>query len=427
MRYSEKRIAVTGTGIISAIGKNTAEFCEAIRAGKSGIGRIPVEAGDDFPIKIGAWIKEFSFERMLAEHQDLVPEIADKIKRCARRAAFPVQCNVLAAFEAWKSAELLDKRLVAERIGLIVAGSNLGLNAAYKHNLKFQSAPEYISPNYAMNFMDTDHVGVISEIFGIKGEGFTLGDASASGNAGIIKGFQMIKSGVADACLVVGSLTDLSPVEFMGLRNAGAIGGINERENPETACCPFDERHEGFIYGQASACLLLESYESAGKRDVPVLAEIIGGSIMLDGSRMSSPSEAGEANVMRSAMKQAGIRPEQVDYINTHGTSTPLGDHTEIMAIKDVFCEHLPNMWVNSTKGMTGHCLFASGVAEAIATVIQMREDFVHPNRNLLQPIDRECRFVGSIAEQADICIALSNGFGFGGINTCIVIKKEVR
>jgi malonyl-ACP decarboxylase len=155
--------------------------------------------------------------------------------------------------------------------------------------------------------MDTDHIGTISEIFNIAGEGFTVGGASASGNIGIIKGFQMIQLGIVDACIVVGALADLTNMELQGFYNIGAMGGKTFHDKPEKACRPFDRDHEGFIYGQASGCLILESFESAQKRNIPLLAEMLGGSIILDSNRLSDPNENGEIKAMESALKQAGI------------------------------------------------------------------------------------------------------------------------
>jgi malonyl-ACP decarboxylase len=223
--------------------------------------------------------------------------------------------------------------------------------------------------------------------------------------------------------MVVGSLADLSPMEMQGFVNIGGMGGKAFSDEPARACRPFDSAHEGFIYGQGSGCIILESGECARKRKTSILASMPGGAVVLDGNRLSNPNEDGEVRVMEEALRQAGIGYQELDYINAHGTSTPLGDETEIKAIKRVLKERLTQVWVNSTKSMTGHCLYSAGVIEAIASIIQMREGFVHPNLNLEHPIDSECRFSGAVTVPAEIKTAMSNSFGFGGINTSIILK----
>jgi malonyl-ACP decarboxylase len=272
--------------------------------------------------------------------------------------------------------------------------------------------------------MDTDHVGTLSEIFQIQGEGFTTGGSSASGNVAIIKACQAIRWGILDSCVVVGALADLSPMELQGFYNLGAMGGKRFHDQPGKACRPFDKDHEGFIYGQAGGCLVLESWESAQKRGIPILAQIAGGALVLDGNRLPNPNTHGEARAMTSALKQAGVQPGDIDYLNAHGSSSPLGDETEIDAVKKVFKENISHLRINSTKSLTGHCLTAAGVIETIATIIQMKEGFIHPNLNLEHPIDDECKFSRQQSIETSISTAMNNSFGFGGINTSVIIKK---
>jgi malonyl-ACP decarboxylase len=432
-RWSEKmewmrRVVVTGMGVISAIGKNVSEFSYSLKIGHSGIGYRNKTSEPSISANIGADIRNFSFESAI-EQYSLIPgfpiELMERARQCSRRAPFALQCSVSAALEAWEQARLDKAEIDPQRMGIIVAGNNLTQNIQYQLHQKFQKAPEYLAPSYALQYMDTDQVGTLSEILGIHGEGFTVGGASASGNIGIIKACQLIKSGVVDVCVVIGPLTDLSPMELSGFYNLGVMGGKRFDDQPEKACRPFDRDHEGFIYGQASGCLIIESLELAQKRRIPVLAEILAGSLVLDGNRLADPSEDGEVRAMLSAIDQARIDVNSVDYLNTHGTSTPLGDETEIKAIRRIFNENLPRLWINSTKGLTGHCLSAAGVVECIATIIQMQAGFVHPNINLENPIDPECLFGKATSSQADIKIAMSNSFGFGGINTSIILKKE--
>lgn len=421
-------ITVTGMGIISSIGKNIDEFSESLRMGRSGIGYLETKTDPPISISIGAEITGFSFKALLHKHEEngLGRNLIQRVMIAAGRSPLGIQTAVISAVEAWKAAQLHKVPVKPDRVGLIIGGSNLTQNYTSGLYRKFQQDPEYLNPRYPLHYMDTDHVGTISEIFYIQGEGFTVGGASASGNTAIIKGCQLIRWGIADVCLVVGALADLSPMDLQGYYNLGAMGGKRFHDQPAKACRPFDREHEGFIYGQASACLVLESAASARQRGIPLLAEILGGSLILTGNRLADPCEDGEARAMESALNQANITANSIQYLNAHGTSSPLGDETEIKAIKKVFKNNLSRLWINSTKGLTGHCLWSAGVVESIATIIQMNEGFIHPNLNLENPIDSQCRFSGKESQSASISVCMSNSFGFGGINTSIVFKKEV-
>ncbi|MEW9701798.1 beta-ketoacyl synthase N-terminal-like domain-containing protein [Paenibacillus sp. SI8] len=415
-------VVITGTGIISPIGYSTEEFAESLKSGRCGIDFWQSPPGSAAPVKIGAQIRDFSFDQLIKQCA-FPAELANRARLSARRSPFSVQCSVLAVLEAWVQAELHTNPVADERKGIVVSGSNLSQNYAYSLYKKFEEAPEYLSPSYALHFMDTDHVGTISDICSIKGEGFNVGGASASGNIAIIKAMQLIQLGLVDLCIVAGTVADLSPMELMSFSNLGAMGGKSFEGEPDQACRPFDKKHEGFIYGQAAACLVLESRQSAEKRGVKPLAELLSGALVLDGNRLSDPNEDGEVRAMEQALQQAGLSSKDIDYINAHGTSTPAGDMTEIRAIKRLFKERLGDIWMNSTKSLTGHCLYSAGIVEALSAIIQMKEGFVHPNLNLEEPIDQACRFSRGMSVKANLQTSLSNSFGFGGINTSIVLR----
>jgi len=421
-------ITVSGMGVVSSIGKNINEFSESLRIGRSGIGYLKNKTSPPPPISIGAEIPEFPFQTLLHEYKTdgLGEDLIQRAMIGAGRSPLTIQAAVISAIEAWKEAQLHKTAIEPERMGLIVGGSNLSRNYTFGLYRKYHQSPEYLNPRYPLHYLDTDHVGTISEIFSIQGEGFTVGGASASGNSAIIKGCQLIRSGIVDICLVVGAMADLSPMELQGFYNIGALGGKNFRNDPHSACRPFDKDHEGFIYGQAAGCIILESPASVQQRGVNALGCIAGEALVLDGARLSAPNADGEARAMASALARSGLESTEVDYINTHGSSSPLGDKTEIKAIHNVFKENLSHPWLNSTKSLTGHCLFSAGVVEAIAAIIQMNEGFIHPNLNLENPIDNRCRFSGRESQPASIEVCMSNSFGFGGINTSIVLKKEV-
>jgi len=410
-------------GIVSSIGHDVAAFARLLLEGRSGIGHITRETVPPLAVKIGAEIVDFSFSTTLRDMAGLPEALKDAASRLARREPFTIQTSVIAALQAWQQAGLHADNVPPKRIALVIAGHNTTQNYAYGLNAGFQSRPEYLTPRYAVQFMDSHQIGVLSEIFGIQGEGCVAGGASASGNVGIIQGMRLIQAGLADACLVVGVVADLSPMEVQGFHALGAMGAKQFRDAPEKACRPFDTRHEGFIHGQASACVVLEAGDVAAARGATSFAEILGGAINLHATASPQPDAGGEARAMRGALAQSGLAPDDIGYVNTHGTSSPLGDATEVRAIEQVFGTHFQHVWLNATKGLTGHCLNSAGVVELIATVVQMREGFLHPNANLENPI-QAARFVGATAVREHVDVAMSNAFGFGGINTSIVLRR---
>ncbi|MDF2871827.1 MAG: 3-oxoacyl-(acyl-carrier-protein) synthase [Anaerocolumna sp.] len=418
-------VYVTGMGVVNAIADSIPEFEHGLRSGLQGFRYLKDKKVNNVSV-IGADISSFSFDNRMDYYSNstrVSKAFIDRVRKTARRAPLTIKAELSCVLEAYCQADLFNRPIPGDRIAIIVTGSNLTNSVREGYSDKFQNDPEYLTPQYALQFMDTDHIGTLSELFGIGGEGFTVGGASASGNAGIIKAYQLMQLGLADACVVVGALTELTNMELQGFYNIGALGGRKYYSEPNKACRPFDEEHEGFLYGQAAGCLILESGRSAKQRDIKPLAEILGGVINLDGNRSSNPSLDGEIKVMTKTLEAAGIKPEEVDYINAHGSSSPLGDETELEAIKGVYKGNISKIFINSTKGLTGHCLFSAGVVEAIAVILQMNSGFIHPNANLEKPSHCEFLFAGKTEVPASIRLAMSNSFGFGGINTSILIK----
>lgn len=418
-------IGITGMGIVSSIGDDLTSFSNSLKQGKSGISHVDYASEPKLSVNIAAKIQDFSFLEKLKKIKNIPEEKFMKAKRLGQRAPFVIQTSILSALQAWEQAHLFEATPLPEKMGLIVAGQNSTQNYQYNLISEFKEDPEYLSPRYALEFLETNQVGVLSELFGIEGEGLVVGGASATGNVGVIKGRQLIQLGLVDVCLVVGVVTDLSPMDIQGFINIGAMGGKQYQKQPKNACRPFDEKHEGFIYGQASACVVLESEISATNRNVSSLANIKGCAINLDSNSSANPNVDGEAKAMLSALQQAKILVSDVDYINTHGSSSPLGDKTESEAIYNVFEGRTSGLLLNATKGLTGHCLYTAGIVETVATVVQMNEGFLHPNINLEKPIRNDLQFCGSEAIDYRANIAMSNSFGFGGINTSIVLEKN--
>lgn len=407
-----QKVVVTGMGVVSAAGFGTQPLLHALKQGRSLVKRLP-DAPEHGPC-LAASIDEWSLADALSQLEDLPDPLFKLARRVAGRAPKALQLTTAAALEAWLSAELHQDTPDGSRTGLVVAGHNLTKGYSADLYEKFREKPEYLVASYGLNFLDTHHVGTLSELLGIQGEGFTVGGASGSGGVALVDAFRLVHHGYMDRCLVVGAPAILSAMEHWAFFQMGAMGGKTLGNRPSAACRPFDKGREGFVPGEGAAALLLESTRAAEARKAQPLARLASATRKLDGNRMTDPSQEGEMAVMRAALEQAGVAPERVAYINAHGTASTLGDQVEAAAITEVFGQ-MP--WVNSTKSIVGHCLFAAGIVEAVATILQMRHGFLHGNANLDKPMEGAPRLVPAQGVSAAAPTALSNSFGFGGIN----------
>ncbi|WP_054741197.1 beta-ketoacyl synthase N-terminal-like domain-containing protein [Cellulosilyticum ruminicola] len=411
------RVAVTGMGIVSAIGHDTVAFMNSIKEGRCGVKKVNDSIIGEY---LTASIEDFNLQEQAMAYSERNASLIKKFLREAKRCPKAMQYTLKAVLEAWMQAE--GEQVESEKIGCIIAGNNLSNNWQYSEAMSFKERYEYLKPSIFLQWMDTSYIGYVSELFNIRGEGLTVGGTSASGNVGIIKACQLIENGIVDACVVVGACAELSPMDIQGFMQLGGMGGKVLKETPLVASCPFDRRHEGFIYGQSGACLFLESEQHAKAREKNILAYITGGSIVLDGNHLTNPNQQGEERAMRNALEKAHLMPQDIDYINAHGTSTPLGDEVELQAIKELFADYIQDIRVNSTKGFTGHCLYSAGVVEAISTIIQINNNFLHGNLNLVNPIEDLACLCRQEMQHTTIKHAISNSFAFGGINTSIII-----
>ncbi|MFB6888419.1 beta-ketoacyl synthase N-terminal-like domain-containing protein [Kitasatospora sp. NPDC056327] len=414
-------VVVTGAGVLCATAPDVPGFARALREGVSGIGARPVDASHpELRPGLAADLPGFDLPALLAGRSE---ELRRAAIRSTARSPMPVRASVAVALEGWESAGLHRTPVAGERTGLVVAGHNLGGRFADTVRQRYATSPVHLPARYPLQFMDTDHVGTVSQVLGVTGEGYTVGGASASGNVAVINAARLVAAGDVDVCLVLGALTDLSDMERQAFYNLGAMAG-RRRDAPERSSRPFDADHEGFVPGQGAACLVLESAASATRRGVTPWARLAGYAMRLSGNGLADPHLADEVDVMRRALRHAGLTARRIDYVNTHGTGSPLGDDVELTALRTVFGADADGPWINSTKGLIGHCLCAAGVVEAVATLVQLRDGFVHGNANLHRPIGAAGRLVGTEPVTARIDHALSNGFGFGGFNTSLVFGR---
>jgi malonyl-ACP decarboxylase len=403
--FRQSEIVVTGIGITSAIGQGKEVFASNLFQGHHSFG----------VMKRPGRQKETSF--LGAEIQPLIfPDHFSK--KLIRTASFSGQVALTTLNEAWNEADL--DRIDPHRMGLIIGGSNFQQRETLQTFNSFRDRLQYINPNYALSFMDSDVCGICTEQFGIKGMAYTIGGASASGQVAIIQGIQLVQSQQLDVCIVVGALMDLSYMELQAFRNAGAMGSDNFSEHPSLACRPFDKKHDGFIYGECCGVVVIERTDHALKRNANIYGTFTGCSIAMDGNRNPNSSFEGEVRVIKDALKAAHQSPEGIDYVNPHGTASVIGDETELKALAECRLSHA---YINTTKSIIGHGLTAAGVAEVIVTLLQMKEEKLHPSRNLDEPIDDTFNWVKEQAVSHQIKNALNLSFGFGGMNTAICLQ----
>jgi 3-oxoacyl-(acyl-carrier-protein) synthase len=428
-RADAQRVVITGIGAVTAIGETPDALHASLVAGRSGIGRWKRPRDERHYSQIGGDLSDFD----LAVHLDTQGRrySAEVIKRCLRlmRGAPRVTPLVAAAaLQAYHDAAL-PGAMPPERIGHVLAGHNINAGYIVHNGLTFyQEDPDYIEPLFGLLCMDTDVLAATSELLTLKGPSFTVGGACASGNVALMAGMDLLRAGRADAALVTGAPIELEPVALQGWALMDAISIQSFNDAPERASRPFDARREGFVPSEAAAAVILETLSSARARGAVVHGELLGASTVSDASRVTRPDLDGQVRAMQLAMADAQIVPDDVDYVNAHATSTPLGDAVEVAAIKAALGSRAAEIPVNSTKSMIGHCLTASAIVELIATLLQMRHGVVHPtiNQEVRDP-ELDLDFVPNHARKAHLDIALSNAFGFGGINACVAVGRHTE
>ena len=425
-QHGDHRVVVTGMGVVTVVGDTLDGYHAALIAGRSGITRWKRPLDARWYSQIGGDLSDFDLDAHLTRRAAHYPAALVKRCRSLMRATPRVPRLVAAAaLQAYCDAGL-PRGATPERVGHVLAGHNLNAGYIVDNALTFhREEPDYIEPLFGLLCLDTDVLSATSELLTVKGPSFTVGGACASGNMATLAGLDLVRAGRVDAVLVSGAPIELEPVALQGWALLDALAVKSFNEAPERASRPFDALREGFVPSEGAGALVLESLASARNRGARIHGEILGASSTSDASRLTRPDLDGQVRAIRLALQDAGVRPDEVDYVNAHATSTPLGDAVEVAAIKAALGDRARRIPVNSTKSMIGHCLSAAGVVELIATLLQMRHDVVHPtiNQERSDP-ELDLDFVPNRARDAAIEIALSNSFGFGGLNSCVVVGR---
>ncbi|CAG7603432.1 3-oxoacyl-[acyl-carrier-protein] synthase 2 [Paenibacillus solanacearum] len=408
----KQRVVITGLGVMSALGRDLDTFWSSLMEGRSGVS--PIEAFDvsEYPTRIAAEVKDFKPE----DYFD---------KKEARRMDRFVQFAVASTLMALKDAGLNVKEDTdPERVGVYV-GSGIGGLSTWEeqHKILLEKGPKRVSPFFIPMMIANMASGQISMLTGAKGPNSTAVTACATGTHSIGDAFKTIMHGDADVMICGGAEATISPTGVAGFCALRAMSTRNDE--PEKASRPFDTDRDGFVMGEGAGVLILESLEHARNRGAKIYGEVIGYGMSGDAHHMTDPDPDGAARCMVKAIKDAGIAFEDIDYINAHGTSTPIGDKSETTAIKKAFGDHAYKVAVSSTKSMTGHLLGAAGGVEALICALALKNGIIPPTINLDNQ-DPECDldYVPNTPRQADLRIVMSNSFGFGGHNATLVLKK---
>ncbi len=411
-----KRVVVTGLGALTPIGNNAPAFWAALLEGRSGAGPITRFDASKFKTQFACEVKDLNVEDFIDRKE------SRRMDRCTH-------LGLIAAEEAVADSGLETSNPNKDRIG-VIWGSGIGgldtFTEEFGNYFKGDENPRF-NPFFIPKMIADICGGYISMKYGYRGPNYTTVSACASSTNAVIDGLMLIRLGKADAIITGGSEAAVSPGGIGGFNSMHALSTRND--DYATASRPFDQDRDGFVLGEGAAALVLEEYEHAKARGARIYAELVGGGLSADAHHLTAPHPEGlgARNVMRNAIEDAGLTPEDNDYVNVHGTSTPLGDIAETKAIKEVFGEHAYRINISSTKSMTGHLLGAAGAAEAAVAVLSVYHDVVPPTINHFTDdpeLDNKLNFTFGAPQKRTVRAALSNTFGFGGHNASVIFKK---
>jgi len=409
----KRRVVITGLGVVTPLGNDVSTFWDALLEGRSGAGPITQFDPAELEVRIAAEVKDFDPVALFG-------------KRGARRNDRFTHFALEAARQAITNADLKFEGGDAQKVGVLI-GTGIGGVITLLNNFEIFQADgsRRVSPFMVPMMMPNAASAAVAITYGLHGPNLTISSACATGSHAISEAGEMIRRGHSELMICGGSEAIIAPIAIAGLKNMGALSTRND--DPQRASRPFDAERDGFVMGEGAGVLILESLENASARKARIYCELAGQGATSDAFHITAPDETGQgaAWAMEQALSDAGITPEEVDYINAHGTSTPLNDRTETIAIRTVFGPHADQLAVSSTKSMIGHLIGAAGAVEAVACVKSLETGWVHPTINYETP-DPECDldYVPNQARRLEPKIILSNSFGFGGHNSCVILRQ---
>jgi 3-oxoacyl-(acyl-carrier-protein) synthase len=428
MATSEQvQVVVTGMGVITPSADSTTAFYARLLGGHTDVGYWRAASFARAQSRLAADCSTFAFADYAARASGVLPEtLIRRATRLLRNAPFATHMVAAAALQAYVEAGLGPLALPATRIAHVMGGHNTHDQYLFDSSAVFADGADRTDPFVGLHGLDTDSLALVCELLDLRGPSHTCGGACASGNLAIIAGLDLIRAGRADAVLVTGAPWAVSPMTAHSWAVMTALTTERYDQSPACASRPFDLDRAGFVPGHGAAALLLESAESARRRGVPPLARILGGASTSSAIRGTKPDLDAEMRAMSGALQDAGVQPQDIDYVNAHAASTLQGDAVEVEAIKHVLGARAYEIPVNATKSLTGHTMTAAGVVEMVATILQMRGGTLHPTINQFTADPAlGLDFVANQARPYRALTALSNGFGFGGFNACVVASVK--
>jgi 3-oxoacyl-[acyl-carrier-protein] synthase II len=409
----KKRVVITGMGVTSPVGTGVDKFWNNIQNGYNGIGLITQFDTTDYAVHFAGEVTDINLEDYFS-------------KKERRKLDRFVQFALIASDEAIKNANFDFDKLDKEKVGVIIASGIGGLHTLEQEKMVlYNKGPQRVSPFFIPKLISNIAAGYVSIKYGLKGINYSVASACASSNHSIALALRHIRYGDADVVVSGGAEATITPLGVSGFTQLRALSTRND--DFKTASRPFDKTRDGFVIAEGSGIIVLEEYEHAKKRNAKIYAEIVGAGMTADAFHITAPSEDGDGAIrsMEMALKDGNLKPDDISYINAHGTSTPFNDKIETKAIKAVFGENAKNISISSTKSMTGHMLGATGAVEAIVSIKAIENDVIPPTINLKYP-DPECdlNYTPNIKINKPVNAVLSNTFGFGGHNSTLVFKK---
>ena len=422
----QKRVVITGLAINTPIGDTLDEFINNLMDGKSAVTKWDTLDTSRIYAKVGGDLGKYDVHAKILSYKDRIPEdIYNRLLKLGSKSPLSIAISLLISVEAFLDSGYIKSIEDGNNVATIIAGHNLNQKYTFENHDVFNEEPEFVEGLFALNGLDTHHVGSVTDILQLHGPAYTVGGACASGNVALRCAVDEIQMHDVKVAAVVAPMLDFSPLDLQGMCIMGAITYKSFNEEPSRASRPYDKDREGFVPSHGSACLIVEDLEHALARGAKIYAEILGVESSSDGCHLPQPSRIGQARLMKRLLKNAGVKPEEVDYINVHATSTPLGDLTELRSIKDVFGDHCKTLKINAPKSLLGHTCWSAATVETVAAILQMNRNELHPSINIdnLDPeVDIDvCR---GERKKHNIDIFLKNSFGFGGLNAISLIKK---
>ena len=421
-----KRVVITGMGVNTPIGDNLDDYIDNLIAGKSALSLWKSIDTSKLYAKVGGDLGNYDTSKKLADLQDKIPvQLHESLRKYIRRSPWFISLSILTGIDAWIDSGLFEEKNSNKNTCAIIAGHNLEQDYVFINHNQFLEDPDFVDPRGVIFGLDTSHAGHITEFLDLHDAAYTVGGACASGNFALRSAVDEIRFRDSNKVIIISPVTQYSPLEIQGLTIIDAISYKSFNDRPEAASRPYDIDREGFVPSHCTASIVLEDLDYAKARGARIYAEVLGVEASADANSMPNPSKEGQASAISKILSTCNINAEEIDYINAHATSTPLGDLCELDAIKDSLGKHAYKVKINAPKSMLGHACWSASTVETVAGILQMQRGKLHPSINIdnLDPqVDLDV--CANTPVEQEVQLMLKNSFGFGGLNCVSLIKR---